>query len=1169
MTEALLHIEPEHPSLKQSQASDPLRSVWVGASAGTGKTKILIDRVLRLMLPRPGLPRESATPPGKILCLTFTKTAAAEMSNRIYQRLSGWSVKNDTELRQELRDLIDEEPSTEVQEEARRLFARVLDTPGGLKIMTIHSFCQSVLKRFPIEAGLPPHFEMMDEQNAIEYLRECLRKITDEAQEKPDSLLAQSFRQLALHLDSTAMSELMQQIMSKRSLLSEILKKHGDAEGYAEKTIEAVYLHLKLDSALTEQDILTRAGNLPEAGEGTLKKSLLALLQGSKSDKETASYIQPWLEQKNRRTELFGSYCQAYFTDKGTISKKLATKAAIEGYPDILGVMQNEAERLEALQRELRAVRLAKLNAALLTVSAAMVGLYERYKRDRDKLDFDDLIIKASALLAEENMVPWVLFKLDEGIDHILVDEAQDTSRHQWRIIESLSEEFFVGRGARENTLRTLFVVGDEKQSIFSFQGADPYEFARMQSFFGARVADIQDGWEILLEYSFRSTRTVLEVVDSVFGNALTKKGVVFDVTRPVRHLLYRAGQAGIVELWPLVKTVPQDKPAPWQMPTEIDSGDNAASRLADKIAATIRGWLDKKEILASKGRPIRAGDVLILVQSRGAFVDLLMRALKSTDVPVAGVDRMTLTEEIAVMDLLALAQFSLLPRDDLTLASLLKSPLVGITEEELYQFCYQRQGTLWASVHEKNPALGEWLQSWVAKAGRVTPYEFFAEALNTPCFADKTSGRRAFYGRLGLDIHDALDEFLNSCLHYEQSHTPSLQKFTDWFARGEAQIKREQDTGDADLVRIMTVHGSKGLQAPIVFLPDTVKKLHDHNKGRAQLLWPEDETGVPLWSPRQEFEAPVYTARQNEARERQEEEYRRLLYVALTRAEDRLYICGHHGTRNPKPDCWYTLIAGSFPPHAPEVDFSLAGHEGLKARRLEHPQHTPPEKGKLLKEKTDAVHAPLPVWAFQPPPAEPSPSQPLAPSRPDDSEPAVKGPLAEDNGERFRRGIIIHQILEVLPQLSPDKWEKSLLHYLSRARLRIPPEQQKPLAAEILSVLRHPEFAPIFGPGSRAEVPVVGFADSRKRLAPQILSGQIDRILVTEKEVLIVDYKTNRPAPQRAEDVPIIYLKQMAAYTSVIHNIYPRHEIKCALLWTDKLMLMPLSNKLLDSYAP
>ncbi len=1141
----------EEAGLRQAEASDPRRSVWVGASAGTGKTKVLIDRVLRLMLPRNS--GEPATLPGKILCLTFTKTAAAEMSNRIYESLSKWSVMGDADLHAALENLIGMPPTDLVTQEARRLFARVLDAPGGLKIMTIHSFCQSVLKRFPIEAGLPPHFELMDEQDAVEYLTRCLHSISEEARDNPSAPLALAFNELALHLDAAAMSGLMQQIMSKRSLLTEILKYHGDAEGYAEKTISALYRYLQLDEEMTEEDVIACTCDAPH--EEDLKAALRALLNGSKTDREKAAYMQPWLEQPARRAELFGDYCRAFFTQAGEIAKRVATKAAVEAYPDILQAMQREAERLDGFQKQLKAVRLARINSALLRAASAMLGRYTRHKNLRDRLDFDDLIIKACDLLATEKMVPWVLYKLDEGIDHILVDEAQDTSRNQWRVVQSLSDEFFAGRGAHEDVLRTLFVVGDEKQSIFSFQGADPYEFARMQAFFGKRVLEIQNSWEVFLEYSFRSTRAVLEVVDGVFRNPMARQGVA---ERDVLHMPWRKGQAGMTELWPLIKTEKKAEAEPWRMPVDIDAGDNAAARLAKKIAETIKGWLDTKELLVARARPIRAGDILILVQSRGPLVQWLMRALKSHDVPVAGVDRMTLTQEIAVMDLLALAHFALLPNDDLTLATLLKSPLVGMSEEELFEMSYARAGSLWDSVRKKKPQLAAWLQNWVGKAGLATPYAFFAEALSTPCFADRISGRRGFYGRLGFDIQDALDEFLNSCLHYEQSHTPSLQKFADWFVRGETEIKREQDPGKADQVRIMTVHASKGLQAPIVFLPDTVKKMHDHYKGRIHLLWPEDEKGVPLWSPRAEFSAPAYNERQAVSRARQEEEYRRLLYVALTRAEDRLYICGYHGARGPKQDCWYNLVAQSFPETAVEAPFD----DDMTVRRISCGQEATLEQGKAATTVAEPARAPLPEWVGKPLPEEPSPAQPLAPSRPDDDEPAVKGPLAADDGWRFERGIIVHRILEILPQLPPEKWDKTIRQYLARPALQMPSAACEQLMTEILAVLRHPEFAEIFAAGSRAEVPVVGLAGRK------ILSGQMDRMCITGDSVLIVDYKTNRPPPQKPQDVPAIYLKQMAAYRSVIQNIYPNHVIKCALLWTDGPLLMPLSANLLDPYA-
>lgn len=1178
MTAENLKARPQRSANEnQSAAADPLKSVWVGASAGTGKTKVLIDRVLRLMLPRGGATGQEATRPDKILCLTFTKTAAAEMSNRIYKKLGNWAVMPDEELKKDLKNLMGEAPPETTVHAARRLFARVLDTPGGLKFLTIHSFCQSVLKRFPVEAGLPPHFELMDEQSAIEYLTRSLHDIIAATKRDPQSALARAFNQLVLHLDPDSMNDLMSKIMSKRSHLARILDAHDDQGGAANNTIADVYRQLGLDASDTEEKVLAGVGNLHEQDEKNLKLVLQALLNGSDTDQKKAAFMQPWLEQKDRRAALFDGYRRAFFTQAGEISARHATQKAEKTFSEVKAVMQREAERLLEILNKRRAVKLAALNASLLTVASEMVGRYEKYKRQTDRLDYEDLIIKTSELLAEKSMVSWVLFKLDDGIDHILVDEAQDTSPYQWRVIEALSLEFFSGMGTRGDVLRTLFVVGDEKQSIFSFQGAEPKKFFEMQNFFGERVREVQDGWEVFLEHSFRSTRAVLDVVDATFADEAVRRGVVADIAREVRHVAFRQGQAGMVEIWPLIRPAPREEQESWQMPVAVERGDNAASQLAQKIAGTIRGWIEDKEILVSKNRPLRAGDVLILVQSRGALVEMLMRALKEAQVPVAGIDRMTLTEEIAVMDLLALAAFALLPKDDLTLATLLKSPLVGLSEDELYALCYGRSGSLLGAVQARRPDIALYLYKWVNKAGEATPYEFFAEALNTPCFADPTSGRRAFYGRLGGDIHDALDEFLNAALNYEQSHTPSLQKFLDWFMRGESDVKREQEAHSANQVRIMTVHAAKGLQAPVVFLPDSAKKSHDHNKARIRLIWPpENATGdgfnVPLWSPRAEFDADIYAGLRDAAREGQEEEYRRLLYVALTRAEDRLYVCGFQTRKEPAEDCWHKLVEKGFPATATSLPFRVGGEPvtdrpggtELFTKRHAHAQEAVHEKSEDRKAADDALRAPVEAWAFKPPAAEPEPSLPLAPSKPGEDEPAVKGPLAEEEDYRFRRGILVHQILEILPTLPETMWEKALPAYLARPALGLKEAERAQLVTEILTVLRHPEFAPIFGQGSRAETPVVGIAGANR-----VLSGQMDRLLVTDREVLVVDYKTNRPPPVRVADVHIAYLKQMAAYRAVMQKIYPNRPIKCALLWTDGPRLMPLPEILLDKYAP
>lgn len=1153
---------PRHAAtIVQALAADPSRHVWVGASAGTGKTKVLIDRVLRLMLPRIGADGRSlpgtATQPGRILCLTYTKTAAAEMSNRIYDRLAKWSVMDDAHLATNIADLTGAAVDDAALAAARRLFAQVLDTPGGLKIMTIHSFCQSLLKRFPIEAGLAPHFSLMDERLASDILTQCLHDLISDTRRDAAAPLSHAFARLSLRLGAEDLTDVLQKVMTKRGPLSRLLAHYGDNGAAATRTVAGVYTRLGLHPAETSADVmaqLLRPDSEEEENLRALVRHMLA--HGTDKGKGYAEILAAFMaENPEARGPLLPAYMSFFVTGEGTARKNAITKDVKTAWPDAEDVFLREFERLNILTARLKAIRLAEGTGALLTVAADMLARYAAVKKTRELLDFDDLILKAAELLSSRADAQWVLYKLDEGLDHILVDEAQDTSPVQWQVVAAIANEFLEGYGARDDVRRTLFVVGDEKQSIFSFQGADPAAFHRMKAHFSDKALAVQDNFAIDLQHSFRSTASVLQLVDALFNMPEAKQGVVYEMDKPVIHLPFRQGQAGYVELWPLIKPAETAARDAWQPATQVAQADNAASRLATQIVETIRGWLDRQEILPARGRPIRAGDVLILVQGRGELMERLMRALKAAKIPVAGADRMKLRQEIAVMDLLAAARFALQPRDDLTLAALLKSPLCGVDEETLFTLCHGRRGTLWSRLHDLRPDLVAWLQPLVATAGRATPYEFFASILTMPCPGDSVSGRRAFYGRLGPDVADALDEFLNGCLSYEQSHIPALEAFADWFSRNESDIKREQEGAHIDQVRIMTVHASKGLQAPIVFLPDTAKVLHAHNKGRPRLLWPEDDTDlgdVPLWAPSKADESDDFTKRYAPAAARQDEEYRRLLYVALTRAEDRLYIAGYQGKKEIAAHCWYRLIEAAFPDTETRDD---------GVRVLRHAQEVPVAVERQA-EAAVAARTALPDWVRVMPEQEAAPSKPLAPSRPDEEEPAVQSPLSGDDTGRFARGIIMHRLLEILPGLPSSQWDQAMQSFLARPGFALTPVQQESFAAEIKAVLTHADFAAIFGPGSRAEVPLVGIVKD-----DVVMSGQIDRLLVTDDEILIVDYKTNRPPPVDVADVSVLYLKQLAAYASLLMRIYPGRRVSCALLWTDGPRLMPIPTEMLAPY--
>ena len=993
----------------QRSALDPASSVWVSASAGTGKTKVLTDRLLTLML--------SGTDPSRLLCLTFTRAAAAEMANRVNAKLAVWTTMPVGALHQDLVNLLGIRVDDRTHEEARRLFARVLDTPGGVKIATIHAFCQSLLRRFPLEAGVPPEFAVIEERSAKDALEEAAAQVIAAARAGIGELAA-ALSIVARHVAEERFAELMEALAAEREKLRRAIDDGGLAArlsaafGLAEGTTPAA-----LAAAFC-------AGGDPLAMRG----ATAALAQGSATDRKRAEILAAWWDETGGRPAMIAEYCGVFLTQKGNIRKQLFGKeAAAATNLDLAEVLGTEAERVLRYRDAAGGAAVVEATHALATLGGALLDAYERHKALRGQLDYDDLIAKTLALLARPGIAPWVLFKLDGGLDHILIDEAQDTNPEQWAIVAALAAEFFAGEGASTRP-RTVFAVGDAKQSIYSFQRADPFAFLAMRQHFEARVNEARQDWRIVpLDISFRAAPPLLQAIDAVFGHGSAADGVALD-GRAIAHVAAREGHAGLVELWPPVAA-------------EVEEGTRTVepcTRLARAIAATIAAWLKTGERLESRDRPITPGDVLVLVRRRGKFVGDLLRALKRLDVPVAGADRLQLTEQLAVQDLIALGQFLLLPEDNLTLATVLKGPLFGISEDALFHLAYDRGGqNLWQRLR-RDPSLVEVadrLAELLNRADFTPPYELYATILSAE------GGKRAMLERLGAEAADPIDEFLALALAYEREHVPSLQGFLHWLVAGDIEVKRDFGERQRDEVRILTVHGAKGLEAPIVFVPDSMQ-LPDV---RAQLLW-SAEGALPLWRPRASLAAPFYEAERAAARRRDLQEYRRLLYVALTRAEDRLYVCGWQpGRASGEAASWYTLCrAGWNGLFHPAFDFDTAPLIGPSARLA-------PARGcawyRGARPRTPKRHAdrppaalsrrPLaaPAWADRPPPAEPDPPKPLLPSRPSGAEPPTISPLADAGRDRFKRGLLVHRLLQSLPELPAAERDAAARRFLQRCR--------------------------------------------------------------------------------------------------------------------------------------
>jgi ATP-dependent helicase/nuclease subunit A len=1140
------------PGKRQRQAADVMASVWVAASAGTGKTKVLTDRVLALLL--------AGSAPQRILCLTFTKAAAAEMAIRINDRLSRWTTEPDGALAQDLAALTNAMPDEAQLAQARRLFARVLDAPGGMRIETLHAFCQSLLRRFPIEADVAPHFEVMDERSAGEALAAAREEVLAAARQGGDADLATALAEVTRHVPEMGFDELMSGLALERARLRRAL------DGGHERFAAALCRLLRTTPGIGEDEVLAAACAGGACDEAALRQVAAALSASEAvSDQRTGARIARWLAATDARAAAFDDYLLAYFTVEGERRARLITKKLAEREPAHVATLSCEVDRLVRVIAERNAAALGDATGALIRLGDALLAAYEAHKTARALLDYDDLVLKACDLLRRPGVAPWVLFKLDGGLDHILIDEAQDTNPEQWQVVQALADEFFSGEGARPER-RTVFAVGDAKQSIYSFQRADPEAFLRMREHFAERVAAARQQWRVVdLDISFRSTAAVLDAVDGVFARDAASSGVAFDGA-PIHHTAFRAGQAGLVELWPPVEPEAPLAAAPWQPPIEQRQTREPRSRLALAIAATLRHWLASGERLPARGRDVRAGDVMVLVRRRGPFVTDLVRALKQANVPVAGVDRILLADQLAVQDMMALGQFLLLPEDDLTLATVLKGPLFGFDEEMLFDLAHHRgERRLWselrrrASDHTGFAHAARELGELLARADFAPPYELFAEVLGA------RGGRRDTLARVGPEAADPLDEFLSMALAFERSHGPSLQGFLHWLATGEAEIKRDLDQRDRNEVRVLTVHGAKGLQAPVVFLPDTMQ-VPDK---AMRLLWSEEN--LPLWHAHAGCSAPPWMRALAAAKQRREAEYRRLLYVALTRAEDRLYVCGWRNKKAPAEECWYHLVRDGLRATAGAVECDIdltvfAGTAGWAGRgwRLEGAQQAAPR----LDDRASPLRpsaGPLPEWARRPPDPEPSPARPLTPSAPRHADPAARSPLGSaEKSAGLLRGRLVHRLLQSLPDLPAAARRAAAERFLALPVHGLAAAAQTDLLDETLAVLDHPDFAPLFSPGSQAEVPLVGLVGHGRALA-----GQIDRLVVTEDEVLIVDYKTLRPPPLDEADVPEAYLDQLAAYRTAIAAIYPGRRVRCALLWTEGPRLMPISSPRLDRHAP
>ena len=1096
---------------RQAAASDPATSVFVSANAGTGKTKLLTDRVLRLML--------QGAAPDSILCVTYTRAAAAEMRNRISGKLADWTVSSTEALLDDLRGMGIAVPPQDMLARARSLFAEILDNDDGPRVETVHSFCQSVLRRFPIEAGIVPQAELADtfEQSRMKAeARDILLRRAD-----PD--LARLIGRLAAQTSEGNAETLLDELLDKETRLADPdIERRLQAHFAEARGIDpALDLDRVIDALVTELDI-----------EGLRATAEVLAASGVASHQKRAAKLTAWLgeDAAGRRTYI-DRLNEALFGSNGPLTERsLSNKDIRAAFPRVVEVQQTAQQALSKLIAARAAQRCRDLTAALYGFGRAFQAEYERLKTRRGLLDYDDLIRLTNAMLADGEAAQWVAWKLDNGIHHLLLDEAQDTSPAQWQLLRRLGDEFFEAASelSGDSGPRTMFVVGDFKQSIYSFQGADPVVMGRNRLELHDRAGALAAPWrEVGLDVSFRSARPVLDLVNLV----VPALAGITDPRMPgfQAHRSARRDAGGFVEVMPVVAEdeAPVDPPA--FAPPEIREPRDAAAQSAARLAELLSGWIGQRRL--PSGRLMRAGDVMVLLRSRGRYHRLLLAALQQAGIPVAGADRMKLEDQIEIQDLLALGDIMLLPEDDLQLASVLKSPLVGIDEEMLFTLAHDRGGK---SLHACLMAHAGGDSELGRVADRVIRLRELAEGQSVFGFYSSVliEARQDFRRRLGAAVDETLDHFLTLAQEFGGAGGVSLTGFLAQLRGSGGEVRRDMDSDGADQVRVMTIHGAKGLEAPVVVLPDMLTPV---SRIPEQLVR-DPQSGFVYWAPggvRPDF---VSEARE-QAREREDEEENRLLYVALTRARDGIVIGGWQAQHRRRLEA----------SHYERLHAAVSGMEGVEADadgtlRLETEGVAPTERRRLPVPPPVEHSRPVPDWLFRDAPEEPRPPRPLRPSQPDGRAQTARAPGSRLAASRaLARGRLAHRLFEVLPTVAPDR-RAAVRDALLAAQAEVPGDAAARLAAEVEAVMGLAALAPVFGPDALAEISVSGVVDGIG------IAGQIDRLHVSDSRVLVADFKTG-PRPRQT---PADYVRQMALYAALLAQIYPGRQVTTWLVWTE-----------------
>lgn len=1072
-------------------------NTWIEASAGTGKTKTLIDRILLLLL--------HGASPNEILCITFTNAAASEMKSRLLEIVE--ILKNsDTEQIQTFLTNIGINKITENLIEKCKQLSEIMFS-NEVKIMTIHSFCFSIINQFPIESNTFFSSKIIEEKQIKKILEQAITEVT--LNEDCNPFLKKCIKFLGNSVEPYTISEiLLKQIPFKGEYLRIF------SEGI-EKLKEKCANFFKVDVNFLNNLDLSEEYEIKfksiEQNKQLFQDFLNAIKNNEESKQIYDSINNYFSDGKNKAENIFN----IFLTKKNTPRKQILKKNILSeniNLAEIINKIQNIL--LDTIEQQKR-ITSAKLSLAITLFSATVIDKYEEIKEDQKVFEYDDILIKARKILLSENS-DWIKFKISLNTSHVLIDEAQDTNEIQWEIIKIITEDFYTGNSVAND--RSIFVVGDVKQSIYSFQGANPKHFLEAKEYFKKKLAESSIKLkEVFQNKSYRSTNTILNFVDKTFQSPALIKALTNE-SKEIIHTVNRKDTSSEIEIWPIINSTSSPYPTGWEIPIYAKQSCSPYIILAKKIALMIKEKIQSKLFLPSKKRNITPEDFLILFQRRNSFIMQVIKALKKEGIPVSGIDKLDLLEHISIQDILSLARFVLFPYDNLNLACLLKSPFCNISEKNLLSLCkdISFDNTILDNIKNFNEKLYQKLMHWIEISKKYTIYDFFYTIL------EKEKFKKRLAERSGIETINILEEFLQNVFEFEKNEDcPTLFNFLYWIQENNLKVNSNNSIGNG--VKLSTVHGAKGLQAPCVILADA----NFYNINVDNYIWND----ILLFYPNIENATKEIISLRNQEIKKRSDEYYRLLYVALTRAQDALYITGAKFEKDLNQNCWYKILLNTFEKiehkkiNNKNFNDQILRIDGL--RKIKNKYNILEPKGEPINIVLDKLNLPL-----------------------------TNNNLCVKSTE-IDTGIFIHELLANYFSNNKDEFIEFLKSSLKTNKYNLSENDINEVEKIIFNIINSNNLNWVFAENSYPEISFISKTNRK-----EALEGRIDRIIINKDHSIdLIDIKTS---PVKPKLIPYNILKQLRFYSNFLKTTYKHQYIRTSILWTCDCSLQKVPNKLL-----